>query len=141
MARLIARDATVEIQFGGFDDGGNPTWGTATAIHGIAREVSVEQRANAINLAGLNDLLARMRFAGTASQTLRISLFIPTDGFWAFGAPPASPIGSRARVNIKPRSTLTTPFQFEGVVTRWQWSTQAGEAQVEEIEIEGPLDN
>jgi len=46
----------------------------------------------------------------------------------------------RARVRVKPRSTLQTDAEYTGVITKWSWSAQAGQEQVEEIEIVGPLD-
>jgi len=139
MARRTARDATIAIQLGGADDGGPITWGTATQIEGKCSEISVDYRSQSVNLAGLSDSYARMRSAGAAEYTIRIRAFIPTDSFdfYASGNPP---LHYRARVRIKPRSTLTTDAEYTGVITKWGWSAQAGQEQIEEVEIVGPLD-
>jgi len=139
MARRIARDATIAIQLGGVDDGSAITWGAATQIEGKCSEISIDYRSQNVNLAGLSDAYARMRSAGAAEYTIRIRAFIPTDSFdfYAGGNPP---LHYRARVRIKPRSTLTTDAEYTGVITRWSWSAQAGQEQIEEIEIMGPLD-
>ena len=139
MARRTARDATIAIQLGGVDDGSAITWGTATQIEGKCSEISVDYRSQNVNLAGLSDAYARMRSAGAAEYTIRIRAFIPTDSFdfYASGNPP---LHYRARVRIKPRSTLQTDAEYTGVITKWSWSAQAGQEQIEEIEIVGPLD-
>jgi hypothetical protein len=139
MARRIARDATIAIQFGGVDDGSVITWGTATQIEGKCSEISIDYRSQNVNLAGLSDAYARMRSAGTAEYTIRIRAFIPADSFdfYVSGNPP---LHQRVRVRIKPLSTLATEAEFTGVITKWSWSAQAGQEQIEEIEIVGPLD-
>ena len=139
MARRIARDVSLQIALGGVDDGSTPTWGTDVAIEGKAREISIDYNSDTVNLAGLSDSYARIRAAGSARFTIRISAFIPTTGydFYVSGNPP---LQHRARVKIKPSSTLEAPYEFAGVIRRWSHNTQAGEAQIEEIEIEGPLD-
>ena len=139
MARRTARDATIAIQLGGVDDGSAITWGTATQIEGKCSEISVDYRSQNVNLAGLSDAYARMRAAGAAEYTIRIRAFIPTDSF-DFYVTNTPPLHYRARVRIKPRSTLTTEAEYTGVITKWGWSAQAGQEQIEEIEIMGPLD-
>jgi hypothetical protein len=80
-----------------------------------------------------------MRSAGAAEYTIRIRAFIPTDSY-DFYVSNNPPLHYRARVRIKPRSTLQTDAEYTGVITKWSWSAQAGQEQIEEIEIVGPLD-
>jgi len=139
MARRTARDATIAVQLGGVDDGSAITWSAATQIEGKCSEISIDYRSQSVNLAGLSDSYARMRSAGAAEYTIRIRAFIPTDSFdfYTSGNPP---LHYRARVRIKPRSTLQTDAEYTGVITKWSWSAQAGQEQIEEVEIVGPLD-
>jgi hypothetical protein len=127
MARRTARDATIAIQLGGVDDGTPITWGAATQIEGKCSEISVDYRSQSVNLAGLSDAYARMRSAGAAEYTIRIRAFIPTDSFdfYVSGNPP---LHHRARVRIKPRSTLTMDAEYTGVITKWSWSCSSGAA-------------
>jgi len=139
MARRTARDATIAIQFGGVDDGSAITWGAATQIEGKCSEISIDYRSQNVNLAGLSDSYARMRSAGAAEYTIRIRAFIPTDSY-DFYVNNNPPLHHRARVRIKPRSTLQADAEYTGVITKWGWSAQAGQEQIEEVEIVGPLD-
>lgn len=143
MARRIARDAVIEIQLGGFDDGSTPTWGTAQSLTGIARSVSVEQSSDTVNLAGIGDFTARIRASGPARQRLTIEGFNSTNSFGFYvqeGANSVSPVGYRAQVRIKPHSSLAAPYTFTGIIREWRWNAQVGQEQVEHIEIEGPYD-
>lgn len=138
MARRLAREAVVEIEFGGPDDG-TPSWGTPITLQGKAREVTIRQTGDAVNLAGIGEAYARMRFGGNAQQTLTVEGFLTAYTFEYFQSG-VSPIGYVARVSIKPHSTLTTGYVFTGVITDWQWSASAGERQIERFELTGPLD-
>jgi len=140
MARRIARDAVVQIALGGFDDGSAITWSADQTITGIARSVSIRESAPEVNLAGLGEIAGRMRMAGPATRTMTIEGFNPGNSFYFYVGGTTSPVGYRARVKVKPHSALTAAYEFDGVITRFEWSAQTGEPQVETIEIAGPLD-
>lgn len=139
MARRIARDAVVTIAYGGFDDG-TPTWGTATAIQGVAESIEIEESVETVDVAGLGEFSARMRAAGGARRRITMSNFIPGAGFSHYQTGGMSPVGYYARVEVKPDSTLSTPYQYTGIIERWQWSANRNDRQVERIEIVGPID-
>lgn len=140
MARRIARDCIVQIALGGFDDGSTVTWGTDTTITGHAQSVSIQQSGDTVNLAGLGETDARVRLGGPRRQTISIEGFVIANTFTFYVSGTTSPVGYRARVKIKPDSTLTTAYEYTGIIREWRWNTQTGDRQVEQIEIEGPLD-
>jgi len=139
--RNIARDAVVQIAFGGPDSTTAPTWGTDADITGIARQVTIEQSVDTANLAGIGDTYARIRAAGHAQQRITIDGFVSTQSFQFYvGATPESPVGYRVRVKVKPRSSLATAHEFTGIVREWSWQASAGDRQEERIVVEGPID-
>jgi len=139
MARRVARDAVVQIAILGQDDGSQLPAGTNVDIHGKCRQISIDYEGQSVDLSGLGEADSRMRFGGAAKFTLRLQSFLATNDF-EFYDTARSYVGYRARVRIKPASALTAFREYIGVITRWSWSAQAAQEQIEEIQIEGPLD-
>jgi len=139
MARRIARDAVVQIAILGADDGSSLPAGTNVDIEGKCRQISIDYEGQSVDLAGLGEVDSRMRFGGAAKFTIRLQSFLTTNDFEYYDTT-RSYVGYRARVRIKPASALANFREYIGVITRWNWSAQAAQEQIEEIQIEGPLD-
>lgn len=140
MARNLARDCQVSIVID-TPDGQPPssTWAAPTDITGFAKEVTLRQTGNMVDVSGLSDEYPRKR-VGQWEHVITINYFSSNQQF-PFHPTTASPVGYKARVDIKPRTTLAQPYSYYGIITRWEWSTSSADAQVYNIEIEASFDD
>lgn len=138
MARRIAREIVIEIATGGFEDG-NPEWGTAERLEGIATSFSVRHQTDTVDTSGIGEFNSRIRAAGSHRFTVSAEVMVSGTSYPLIDTNGVM-VGHYARVGVKPISTATTYNIWEGVITNWELSTNKNERQTIKFEIEGPAD-
>lgn len=140
MARRRAIDFLAELRLGGPDDG-TPEWGTQPiALTAILRDFSIESGGDVVDAAGLGDAYARLRFSGNAKFTVRGTLVVDANAYPLVDATYGPLIGHYARIQVKPDSTASVPYTWDGIITRWELTVQRNDLQEIRFEIQGPID-
>lgn len=140
MARRRAIDFLAELRLGGPDDG-NPEWGTQSVpITTLLRDFSIESGGDVIDAAGLGDAYARLRFSGNAKFTIRGTLVVDANTYPLVDAASGPMIGHYIQISVKPDSTANAPYQWAGIITRWELTVQRNDLQEIRFEVQGPFD-
>lgn len=142
MARRLAREAVLEIAFGGPDDGSAPVWGASVSIVAQLRRFEIRANGEVIDVAGLSDANKRMRWAGGNEFTATLEGFSATNTplFYTGTAQDENPVGHRVRVRYKPIGALTVNHDFAGIVEEWNVQAERYGEQGFRIVVRGPLD-
>lgn len=141
MARRIAREAVLEIAFGGFDDG-SPDWDTPTSAIALLQRAEMQCNGETIDLAGASESPKRIRYAGGYGFTITLEGFSDNNHplFFTGSGNNTNPVGHYVRIRYKPIGALTNFITFDGIVREWNASFERYGEQRFRLVMEGPID-
>lgn len=135
---VMINNGTVEVLVGPAYAFTTPSYtGSLATFLARVRSIQVTDELQSTNTKGAGDTRARNRYH-TGQGRLTLRGLVLGDG--SYGIKPTTdgvtPVGLWIKVRTETLSTLTVGDTWEGVITRWQWSGDMDEAQIEEIEVD-----
>jgi hypothetical protein len=139
---LILEDMSITFSIGdAYTPGTAPSWtGAATYSYlGVARSIEISDEFDSVNAGGATGIKRRYF---NRNQMIRVRGVVTYNANNVLNLPQAKSLTTytlglyNIKITVKNNSTLTPSRSFEGVMRRMSMSTDQGNPQIEEMEID-----
>jgi hypothetical protein len=136
---LIFENAALSIEVGDLYTGAAPVFAGTSSFMAKAKRVRIGDEVELTNTQGAGSAVKQNR-PHSREQIISLTGIVPATGDLSGPSTLASPVLYNVKVELKPLSTLSSPYTWYGMCRKWEYSTEQGDNQIEEIEINTAMD-
>lgn len=136
---LILENANVAIEVGDLYTGAAPVFTGTSSFMAKCKRLRIGDEVELTNTQGAGSA-AKQNRPHSREQIISLTGVVPATGDLLGPSTLASPVLYNVKLELKPLSTLSSPYTWYGMCRKWEYSAEQGEAQIEEIEINTAMD-